>query len=383
MAILWLFYGSFHSLFCSLLVSALTHTFGRALGTTGAFFYRYTEAETFTTLSQAIYFTLVTCTTIGYGEMVPSTTGGRLFLIVYSMFGIAAVGAVLLEMGDIMVTASEAPRQWFMRNVVLRLCPGAFPGLSRSTWGAHLVGEDADDIVKRTVWVGEFQAGSVTPDVLSSQMDAHGEIEKVSVHWDLAGVGEKANAASGKWGLVTFKARLGEAFVPGSSPVEAALAAAEAHDMHTVLPAVARVIGRRSLQEGGSLQSQVRVVLAIVMWLFMLCGIGPLYGMHSHHWTYEQALYFSYITMSTIGYGDFFPNNGDAVYPAACTGDAIQPPKRQFDGTEDCSERVVYACGDFNENQTGCEYHGCDFFAGTADDLHHHVVSSQAICRSL
>lgn len=60
-------------------------------------------------MAQAVYFTFVTCTTIGYGDMSPSNPWGRVFLVTYSMAGIVLVGKAVRELGELLLTASEAP----------------------------------------------------------------------------------------------------------------------------------------------------------------------------------------------------------------------------------------------------------------------------------
>ena len=77
----------------------------------GASFYRFTaeNRDEFKTMAQACYFTFVTCTTIGYGDMSPSTPSGRIFLVVYSMVGVVLVGYSVRQLGELLLTASEAP----------------------------------------------------------------------------------------------------------------------------------------------------------------------------------------------------------------------------------------------------------------------------------
>ena len=260
----------------------------------GAVFYRLREGDTFTTLSQSVYFTLVTCSTIGYGEMTPNTTPGRIFLIIYSMFGIALVGMVLLQMGDVLVSASEVPSAWFMRNVVLRLRPSWFPGLDQHTWDTHVGSITAAEVQRRVVWIGYLSScREVSEEFVQATLKQFGDIQQISVH----------AKDDSPWALVTFCHR--EEANPSDSipdcPAEAAIAANRDIDTHVVLPATRSAVGRHVLQQGGALHSRVRLALAVFAWLSMMCGVGPAYAMHAHSWSYSEALYFSYVTMSTLG----------------------------------------------------------------------------------
>ena len=49
------------------------------------------EAETFNTFFDAIYWATVSLTTVGYGDIYPVTTVGRIITMISSVFGIAVV----------------------------------------------------------------------------------------------------------------------------------------------------------------------------------------------------------------------------------------------------------------------------------------------------
>lgn len=51
----------------------------------GALFYHLVEKIAFV---DAIYFTAITLTTVGYGDFTPQTTAGKLFTAIYSFTGI-------------------------------------------------------------------------------------------------------------------------------------------------------------------------------------------------------------------------------------------------------------------------------------------------------
>mmetsp|Transcript_5303 Transcript_5303/g.7503 ORF Transcript_5303/g.7503 Transcript_5303/m.7503 type:complete len:350 (+) Transcript_5303:622-1671(+) len=60
------------------------------------------------TIVKSVYFCVVTFTTVGYGDLSPSTDAGRLFMIFYCLFGIVVLGVFLGIAGNFVVEANEA-----------------------------------------------------------------------------------------------------------------------------------------------------------------------------------------------------------------------------------------------------------------------------------
>lgn len=56
----------------------------------GVLFYHFTEGLSWI---DAIYFCVVTLATVGYGDIVPRTTAGKLFTAVYILSGIGIIGS--------------------------------------------------------------------------------------------------------------------------------------------------------------------------------------------------------------------------------------------------------------------------------------------------
>jgi len=55
------------------------------------------------TYGDALYFCIITLTTIGYGDYSPETRGGRLFFIFYSLLGLSIVALFIGNVGDFLV----------------------------------------------------------------------------------------------------------------------------------------------------------------------------------------------------------------------------------------------------------------------------------------
>lgn len=60
----------------------------------GTLFYARTEGWT---ALQSLYFSVITLTTVGYGDLVPTTGAGQAFAIVYVLFGLGIVVALATQ----------------------------------------------------------------------------------------------------------------------------------------------------------------------------------------------------------------------------------------------------------------------------------------------
>ena len=71
---------------------------------TGTVFYSRIEGWS---LVDSLYFTVMTLTTVGYGDLSPTTTGSRLFTVMFVLIGIG----ILLGFIDVVAKHARAPRR--------------------------------------------------------------------------------------------------------------------------------------------------------------------------------------------------------------------------------------------------------------------------------
>jgi len=74
-----------------------------ALGATGAYIFEAGRNQGFTSLWDTIWWTVVTITTVGYGDKYPVTIGGKMFGILIMALGVATVGIVTGRIASFLV----------------------------------------------------------------------------------------------------------------------------------------------------------------------------------------------------------------------------------------------------------------------------------------
>lgn len=86
----------------------------------GGLFYFYAEADQEWTFTMSCYFSAVSISTVGYGDLVPSSTMSQLFTIAYIFFGIAVVFNYAGEINEFVLS----PLHWLV-NAAIRWCMAA------------------------------------------------------------------------------------------------------------------------------------------------------------------------------------------------------------------------------------------------------------------
>jgi voltage-gated potassium channel Kch len=79
----------------------------------GAIAMRLAEPEVFTNIGDALWFSVVTVSTVGYGDIVPESTIGRFVASVIMIFGLAFVPAVTAVVVSTMMGRRDAERSAF------------------------------------------------------------------------------------------------------------------------------------------------------------------------------------------------------------------------------------------------------------------------------
>lgn len=85
--------------------------YATTLGVVGACAVRIVEPETFPTLADALWWALVTMSTVGYGDISPATGTGKLVAVPLLIGGIAVFGVLTANLATVMVGEQNEDRK--------------------------------------------------------------------------------------------------------------------------------------------------------------------------------------------------------------------------------------------------------------------------------
>jgi voltage-gated potassium channel len=75
---------------------------------TGTIFYWRAEGWT---IVQAFYFSVITLTTVGYGDLTPKSAGTQIFTVVYLLVGVGVFVALLTSLAQAYIKQQSEPRK--------------------------------------------------------------------------------------------------------------------------------------------------------------------------------------------------------------------------------------------------------------------------------
>ncbi|KAI8339917.1 hypothetical protein BC941DRAFT_468195 [Chlamydoabsidia padenii] len=214
--------------------------------------------------SQAMMFCATALTTIGYGDVVPITPTGRIFFLVYATVGIGVVGYFLLSLRAVMINGSSA-------NLVMKVNLLRVESLHTFTRAQRQRQRQ-----RRTPFQQQKNPSTI-PDTGDS------------------GVSNK---------------RVGDAFSLKQQQLsqQQSIGGLSTFSNYTL----ANLLNEECRQKWVHIVTYSGVGrMAILFGLTWFGGAAIFCGLEEH-WTYLDGLYFSFATLSTIGFGDLVPQTAAA-----------------------------------------------------------------------
>ncbi|XP_038071291.1 TWiK family of potassium channels protein 18-like, partial [Patiria miniata] len=270
------------------------------------------------TYTGSVLFCATSIATIGYGDAVPVTAWGRVVIVIYSLIGIpltltflADIGGILARLVVLLAGKCQCSRQdrRSPRPVnqsqdlgnAMREPLHHQNGLSTRSTDARASSaydhvEERGDIMEMRFSLGVFKDSAdpvrgSQPNSRRSSMDVEAAQQ---AELDQLAKSSKINTLSGNTNL---------AFAPDGETREEEK---KTPSSPRTSPDSIAVKGTDNREDTGSEQRHVPVVLVVAI-LLMYTFIGALMIAYVEGWYYGEALYFTFITLTTIGFGDFVP----------------------------------------------------------------------------
>ncbi|XP_071828323.1 TWiK family of potassium channels protein 7-like isoform X1 [Apostichopus japonicus] len=198
------------------------------------------------TFASSMLFCMTTITTIGYGDIVPTTPAGRGFCIVYAMIGIPLTLLCLADIGDLLARLVL----WFCKKVGINKCT------RRITREFNRSQPQEDFSMPATAMTVKE-----SPEHDNAQEMKHSPQSKGDDH-----------------GAATHHHQ-------------------QHHSGHGVCT-----------KDGTCQEEEVPIFVILVILVSYICG-GSAIMVRIEGWQYGEAIYFTIITLTTIGFGDLIPTN--------------------------------------------------------------------------
>ncbi|KXS22394.1 hypothetical protein M427DRAFT_171706 [Gonapodya prolifera JEL478] len=291
------------------------------------------------TFSQAFVFCVTTFTTIGYGNLTPKTTISRIVFMIYALLGISVVGFFLTSVRNVMIHSSqESLRKRILalrelRERVQRKELGEGQSTNKCSFLGHILlavkrwSEKEWDVEEEEQEIEsmEEERRSFSASESASHHQPHGQQDNLDVERQKEAPSSALPPKSQDDAIMPRQARRTDSrnlrpeseqwvgmptssdttLPPQEDPAVIAEDEAETDRKSTNrddLESQAEQDLRRRAQRGAGFRV---AVWAIVFWL---AGALVFYALE-RDWTYFDAIYFTYVTLTTIGFGDYIPNS--------------------------------------------------------------------------
>jgi hypothetical protein len=275
----------------------------------GYFFYHNLEVDADGnpwTFIDCMYFAIVTCTSVGYGDLTPTRPGTKLFTCVYALVGIGLIGDMLLRVVAVIYRIQQAVQR---RTTMFALKASMEFTARTEALMKHAAAEAATNAAKLNASATNAAGGvtrQMTNKALGAAQAAGGATHKTAVGAAIGKVGGKGIAlgsAAVGGGLAVGKKGFDTGLAVGKKGLEGATAG-----FHAAQNLGSSAMGAsKQLSDsirGSKLYTLLMIIVPLVAYIFLGLALGHIEG-----WDFVTSIYVACISLATVGYGDFSPQS--------------------------------------------------------------------------
>ncbi|XP_041476369.1 TWiK family of potassium channels protein 7-like isoform X2 [Lytechinus variegatus] len=243
-------------------------------------------------LTSAMLFSMTTITTIGYGDIAPETTGGRVFCIFYATFGIPLALLFLANIGNLMARLTlkicrATHHCLFVRHKIGASCRGC-----RGSSKNHPESSSQRKIVNGEVEIPLEDVDLPPPYDSTRRRDEKGSTEKT------LDVNTNEHAIMRSVSIATER--------PTSHPRGVTKQPSADACQVSTLPPCSCEPNKCQCHHKPDVLEEVPLLVVLVILIVYMCG-GAAWMASSEGWDFGTGIYFMFITLTTIGFGDVLP----------------------------------------------------------------------------
>ncbi|XP_038046615.1 TWiK family of potassium channels protein 7-like isoform X2 [Patiria miniata] len=229
------------------------------------------------TFAGAMFFSCTVISTIGYGNIAPVTVGGRVFCMIYAVFGIAMLLLVLASIGSLFARGATLTYRLLHMNIAM--AKGAPPPKKKKKLRAVRVPAPTEGAAEGVELTGKKTNGSTEQ---QPSMD-----DVIKDIWSAEPTIDQGDLPPMR--VMTLKEnRSGD----GAGPARGDNACTSDND-----------------DEEESNQVDIPLTIVLIFALMYVCMLAGLLCLWEDQWNYFEAFYFSFVTLTTIGFGDLVPQH--------------------------------------------------------------------------
>ncbi|XP_043911902.1 potassium channel subfamily K member 18 [Protopterus annectens] len=248
---------------------------------------------------RSLFFCCTVFTTIGYGDMYPTTLPGKIVCIIYATFGIPLMLLVMTDVGDLLAvllskTFKKTKRQFKKRfsssspspSPSTVLSPLQPPPSKTSRWSSFKI--RIKDKEHQTISSSKPNIVIREPLNITDVLKSQSSVKKRSLHLRNAEIFNKIIAKE-NMNFAPFQ----------FNKLERSMSCPDLKSITCKFPQIG--------EELDKLDVPVGLVIFVILAFIMLAAL--ILKQWETQWDYSDSVYFYFITLTTIGFGDIVPSH--------------------------------------------------------------------------
>jgi potassium channel subfamily K len=229
------------------------------------------------TFIDCMYFAIVTCTSVGYGDLTPKSAGSKMFTCVYALVGIGMIADTLMKVVAIIYRIQKAVTS---RATVLMLKHSLkAKAKAQQAMGSSL--KVASSAAVQSVSVGKGMTRSITNNAIGARRVS--KLSKVGKQGRDVGMSVGKKGLEGAQAVTSAASHLGGAALDTSTRITQSIRNSKTY-------------------------ITLMILVPLIVYIFLALILGHIEGWD---WPFVTSIYVACISLTTVGYGDVSPQTQD------------------------------------------------------------------------